>query len=217
MEDRGQAHIMAKWQTRADSNRFSDAPTDEIPVVKDQLRKPVRAPAEAYWEPAPAPRGRWAQVLAKVRPFARLFVVVPIYLGLVLAASLIVARIAHTPIKGPSAAGTGHQQEQNGLVLHRPAQHQRQAARKPPAIRPGSTIFPPPPPLSLFTPSPAPSQPLPGRPTSSPPSPSPTSPPPTPTSPPPTPTSPPPTPTSPPPTPISPPPTPTDVPTPTPT
>jgi hypothetical protein len=56
MVDRGQAHIMVKWQTRAEPNRFSDVPTDEISVVKDQLWKPVRAPAEIYWELAPAPK-----------------------------------------------------------------------------------------------------------------------------------------------------------------
>jgi len=193
--------MTSEWPTtRADSGQFSDTPTDEIPVVRDQLWTPFHASAMTCRERAPAPRSRWAQVRATVRRYARLPALVAIYLGVVVAASLLVARFGHTPVKGASEAGTRRQQEQHGFVPHRSPQHQRSASRKPPAIRPVGTIFPPPP-LSPVRPSPVSRQPRPRPPASNspppPPSPTPTTPPPTPTTPPPTPTTPPPTPTTP--------------------
>jgi hypothetical protein len=202
---------MGEWPaTGADPNRLSDTPTDEIPVVRDQLWTPFRAPAMAYRERVPAPRSRWAEMLATVRRYARLPVLAAIYLGAVVALSLIVARVVHTPGKGPSAAGTRQEQEHNGLRPHPLAQHHRSGARKRPAIRPVGPSFPSPA-LSPVRPSPVSSQPLPSPPASSspPPSPAPTSPSPAPTSPSPAPTSPSPAPTSPSPAPTSPSPAPT--------
>ena len=169
---------MGEWPaTGADPNRLSDTPTDEIPVVRDQLWTPFRAPAMAYRERVPAPRSRWAEMLATVRRYARLPVLAAIYLGAVVALSLIVARVVHTPGKGPSAAGTRQEQEHNGLRPHPLAQHHRSGARKRPAIRPVGPSFPSPA-LSPVRPSPVSSQPLPSPPASSspPPSPAPTSP-----------------------------------------
>ena len=204
MEDKPRGTFTSDWQARAAVDQLSDTPPDGIPVVREQLWRPAHLPAETYWEPPPAPMGRWARVLAMARPYARVFILAAVYLAAVAAVSLIVTRVLSTPAKSTSAAGTGHQQTQNSPVPHRLAPHKLSAPRKPPAIQPGSSIFPPQPGLALFTPSPASSQP-----SSSPPSLSP-SPAPTPAPPP---TSPPPT--SPPPT--SPPPTsPTGVPTPTP-
>jgi hypothetical protein len=205
--------MMSEWPTtRADSGQFSDTPTDEFPVVRDQLWTPFCASAMTYRERAPAPRSRWAQVLATVRRYARLPALVAIYLGVVVAASLLVARFVHTPVKGTSEAGTRHQQEQHYFVPHRSPQYQPSASRKPPAIRPVGTISPPSA-LSPVRPSPVSRHPLPRPPASKspppPPSPTPTTPAPTPTTPPPTPTTPPPTPTTPPPTPTTPAPTPT--------
>ena len=133
---------MGEWPTTgADPNRLSDTPTDEIPVVRDQLWTPFRAPAMAYRERVPAPRSRWAEMLATVRRYARLPVLAAIYLGAVVALSLIVARVVHTPGKGPSAAGTRQEQEHNGLRPHPLAQHHRSGARKRPAIRPVGPSF----------------------------------------------------------------------------
>jgi hypothetical protein len=243
MEDNSGNTFTSDWQTRAALDQVSDTQPNGIPVVREQLWKPVRVPDETCWERQPAPMSNRTQVLAMVRPYTRIFVMASIYLAVVAAVSLIVARAISTPAKSTSAAEIGHQQSRNGLVPYRLTPPRPSAPRKSPAIQPGHSIFPPQPGLAVFTPSPASSQPgssppslapsptpttLP-PPTSPPPtSPPPTSPPPTsppPTSPPPTsppPTSPPPTsppPTSPPPTsppPTSPPPT-SLPPTPTPT
>lgn len=192
---------MSEWQTRGSLDRLSDTPTDGIPVVRDEIWGPAHAPAETYRAPS-APTSRWAHLLAGVRPYARIFVIVAMYLSTVAAVSLIVTRVMATPANGTSAAGTGHQPAQNGLGSHtsapptHPASHKHKAPHRRSATQPG---FAPP----LLSPSPAPTpapSPTSSRPTSPPPtSPPPTSPPPTsppPTSPPPTsppPTSPPPT------------------------
>lgn len=198
---------MGEWpSSRADPDQFSDPSTDEIPVVRDQLWTPARAPALAYRERAPAPRSRRAEMLAAVRRYAQLPVLVAAYLGVVVAASLLVARLVHAPVKSPSAVSTRHEQQHNDLRPHRSAQHHRSGAHKRPVIRPAGTPAP-----SPAGPSPASSQPLPSPPASSSsrpsPSPSPTRPSPTPSSPSPTPTLPSPTPTLPSPTPTLPSPT----------
>jgi hypothetical protein len=203
---------MGEWPTTgADPNPSGDAPTEDIPAVADQLWIPFRAPVMGYRVRAPAPRSRWAEMLATVRRYARLPVMVAIYLGVVVALSLVVARVVHTPVKGASAAGTTHEQELNGLRPHRSAQYHGPGAHKRLAIRPVGTAALPPPTLSPVSPSPVSSQPLPSPPVSSspPPSPVPTSPSPVPTSPSPVPTSPSPVPTSPSPVPTSPSPVPT--------
>lgn len=197
---------MGEWPaSRADPSQFSDTPTDEIPVVRDQLWTPVRVPAMAYRERVPAPRSRRAEMLAAVRRYAQLPVLVAVYLGVVVAASLLVARMVHPPAKSPSAVSTRHEQEHNDLSPPRSAQHHRSGAPKRPATQPVGTTSPPPA-LSPVGPSPASSQPLlrPSASSSPPPSPTPTSPSPSPTSPSPSPTSPSPSPTSPSPSPTSP-------------
>jgi hypothetical protein len=172
---------MSEWQTKANLDQLGDTLPNGIPVVRDQLWRPVRVPAEMYWESPSAPRSRWAQALATVRSRARVFAIAAIYLGVVAAISLIVARDVHTPAKGTSAAGAWHQQEQSVLVPHRPTRHGPSAQHKPPAIQQGSPVFPSPA-LSLLRPAPGSSQLLPGPSASSPPSlaptpvPSPTSP-----------------------------------------
>ena len=214
MEDNSGNTFTSDWRTRAALDQVSDTLPNEIPVVREQLWRPVRVPDETCWERQPAPMSNWTQVLAMARPYTRIFVMASIYLAVVAAVSLIVARAISTPAKSTSAAETGHQQSRNGLVPYRLTPPRPSAPRKPPAIQPGHSIFPPQPGLAVFTPSPASSQPGSSPPSLSP-SPTPTTLPP-PTSPPPTsppPTSPPPTsppPTSPPPTsppPTSPPPT----------
>jgi hypothetical protein len=205
---------MGEWPTSgSDPNPISDTPM-EVPAVRDQLWTAFRAPAMAYREHAPAPRGRWVQAWATVRRSARVSVMVVTYLGVVVALSLIVARVVHKPVQSPGAASTRQEQGHNGLGPHGLAQHQTPAAHKPPATGPVGTISPSPA-LSPAGSSSASSQPRPSQSASnsSPPSPTPTanSPSPTPSSPSPTPSSPTPTPTpsSPTPTPSSPTPTPT--------
>jgi hypothetical protein len=201
MEDMG-GPIMSEWQTRTSSDPFSDTTPNGILAVRDDLWSPVRAPAETYRAPS-APTSRRAHLLAGIPPHARIFVMVAIYLSMVAAVSLIVARAVATPAKDNSAAGTGHQQALNGPGSYSSAPPKQPAPPKHPARHKRSAIQPGPAPVPSLAPSPAPT-PAPS-PTSRPPtSPPPTSPPPTsppPTSPPPTsppPTSPPPT--SPPPT-----------------
>ena len=164
---------MSEWQTKTNLDQLGGTPSNGIPVVRDQLWKPVRVPAEMYWESPSAPRSRWAQALATVRAHARVFAIVAIYLGAVAGISLIVARAVHTPAKGTSAAGAWHQQEQSVLVPHRPTRHGPSAPHKPPAIQPGSPVFPSPG-LSLLRPAPGSSQLLPGPSASAPASPAPT-------------------------------------------
>lgn len=189
---------MGEWPTTG-PDPSSDTPMDEIADVRDQLWT-GRAPAMAYRERAPAaPRSRRAQLWATVYRFARVPVLAAVYLGVVVALSLVVARVVHAPVKGPSAAPTGHDQQHHGFTPHRLAQHHRSAPHKPPS-RPVGTISPSPA-LSPVGPSPVSSQPPPSQPapSSSPPSssPTPTLPSPTPTLPSPTPTLPSPTPSSP--------------------
>src|SRR5690349_15664953 len=204
MEDNSGNTFTSDRQAGAALDQVSDTLPNEIPVVREQLWRQVRAPDDTCWERQPAPMSNWTQVLAMARPYTRIFVMASIYLAVVAAVSLIVARAISTPAKSTSAAETGHQQSRNGLVPYRLSTHGPSAPRKPPAIQPGRSIFPPQPGLAVFTPSPASSQPGSSPPSLSP-SPTPTTLPP-PTSPPPTsppPTSPPPTPpppTSPPPT-----------------
>src|SRR6266516_967983 len=147
--------LMSEWQTKANLDQLGDTLPNGIPVVRDQLWRPVRVPAEMYWESPSAPRSRWAQALATVRSRARVFAIVAIYLGVVAAISLIVARDVHTPAKGTSAAGAWHQQEQSVLVPHRATRHGPSAPRKPPAIQPGSPVFPSPG-LTVIRPAPGP-------------------------------------------------------------
>jgi hypothetical protein len=203
---------MGEWPAAgADPNPSGDAPTEDIPAVADQLWTPFRAPVMGYRERAPAPRSRWAEMLATVRRYARLPVMAAIYLGVVVVLSLVVARVVHTPVKGASASGTRHEQEHNDLRPHRSALDHGPGAHKRLASRPVGTAGLPPPTLSPVSPSPVSSQPLPSpsASSSSPPSPAPTSPSPVPTSPSPVPTSPSPVPTSPSPVPTSPSPVPT--------
>ena len=204
MEDNSGNTSTSDWRTKAALNQVSDTVPNGIPVVKEQLWRPVRAPGEMHWERPPAPMSKWTQLLAMARPYTRIFIMASIYLAVVAAVSLIVARAISTPAKSTSAARIGHQQSRYGLVPYPITPHRPSAPRKRPAAEPGRSIFLPQPGLAAFTPSPASSQPGSSPPSVSP-SPAPaTSPPPTsppPTSPPPTsapPTSPPPT--SPPPT-----------------
>jgi hypothetical protein len=214
---------MSDWQTSASPDQLSDTAGGNPPVIRDELWSPVHAPADAYWESLSAPSGErprmsgWASMPAMARSYARLLLIVAMYLGTVVAISLIVTRALSTPAKNVSAARTGQQQEHNAVVSRPSAQDKRSAPGKPPARQLVSPAFPSPG-LSLFSPSPASTQPLPGGSASTPASPSP-SPAPTPA---PSPTSAPPSsppPSSPPPSsppPSSPPPTgPTGVPTPT--
>ena len=140
MEDNSGNTFTSDRRTRAALDQVSDRLPNEIPVVREQLWRPVRVPDETCWERQPAPMSNWTQVLTMARPYTRIFVMASIYLAVVAAVSLIVARAISTPAKSTSAAETGHQQSRNGLVPYRLTPSRPSAPRKSPAIRQGADL-----------------------------------------------------------------------------